>query len=88
MIQPKVSTVKPNIDITQTTAEVCENCNGEAFRDALLLRKVSALLTETGKEGYLPIQVFACVKCGHVNNHFIPTELRAAQSSIVQGALG
>jgi hypothetical protein len=84
MIQPKPGVVKPNIDITQTTPEVCENCNGEAFRDALLLRKVSALLTETGKEGYLPIQVFACVKCGHVNSHFIPSDLRAKQSSIVQ----
>ena len=88
MIQPKPGQVKPNIDISQTKAEVCENCNGEAFRDALLLRKVSPLLTETGKEGYLPIQVFACVKCGHVNSHFIPSELRVAQSSIVQGSLG
>ncbi len=83
MIAPKQGTVKPNIDITQTTAEKCENCNGEAFRDALLLRKVSALLTETGKEGYLPIQVFACVKCGHVNSNFIPNELKVAKSSIV-----
>jgi hypothetical protein len=81
MIQPKAGQVKPNIDITQTKAEICENCNGEAFRDALLLRKVSALLTDTGKEGYLPIQVFACVKCGHVNSNFIPAELRALKSS-------
>jgi hypothetical protein len=83
-LQPKSGTVKPNIDLSQTTAEKCENCTGEAFRDALLLRKVSALLTETGKEGYLPIQVFACVKCGHVNSHFIPSELKVAKSSIVQ----
>lgn len=87
MIQPKSGVVKPNIDITQTTPEVCENCSGEAFRDALLLRKVSALLTETGKEGYLPIQVFSCCRCGHVNSHFVPSELRGAQSSIVQGKL-
>lgn len=82
MIQPKVGQVKPNFDITQTSAEICENCNGQAFRDALLLRKVSALLTETGKEGYLPIQVFACVKCGHVNNHFIPEEIRPKPSIV------
>lgn len=82
MIQPKVGQVKPNLDITQTTPEVCDNCNGQAFRDALLLRKVSALLTETGKEGYLPIQVFACVKCGHVNSHFIPEEIRPKPSIV------
>ncbi len=87
MIQPKPGQLKANVDITQTTPEVCENCEGEAFRDALLLRKVSALLTETGKEGYLPIQVFACVKCGHVNNHFIPSELRADQTPKIQVAV-
>jgi hypothetical protein len=76
MIQPKQGQVPPSFDITQTTAEVCEACQAEAFVQALLLRKVSALLTETGKEGYLPIQVFACVKCGHVNSHFIPSEIR------------
>lgn len=76
MLQPKQGQLKPDFDISKTTAEVCENCNGEAFREALLLRKVSALLSSSGKEGYAPVQVFACVKCGHVNAHFIPAELR------------
>ena len=75
-LQPKNSNVPASFDITQTTPEVCESCKGEAFTQAFLLRKVSALLTETGKEGYLPIQVFACAKCGHVNEHFVPSELR------------
>ena len=75
-VQPRSGQVPPSFDITQTTSEICEECKGEAFVQALILRKVSALLTETGKEGYLPIQVFACVKCGHVNAHFIPSEIR------------
>lgn len=79
MIQPKSGQVQPSFDITQTTAECCESCKGEAFLQAVLLRKVSALLTETGKEGYLPIQVFACASCGHVNSQFIPSELRQKQ---------
>ena len=76
MIAPRTAQVKPSLDIAQTTPEVCESCNGEAFIESVLLRKVSALLTDTGREGYLPIQVFACVKCGHVNAHFIPSEIR------------
>lgn len=76
MVQPKQGQLKPNVDISKTTPEVCDNCNGEAFREAFLLRKISALLTENGREGFVPVQVFACVKCGHVNEHFIPAELR------------
>jgi len=82
-ISPKNTQMKPSFDIDQTTSEFCESCKGEAFIQSVLLRKVPALLTETGKEGYLPIQVFACVKCGHVNNHFIPAEIRPGFSRLV-----
>lgn len=76
MQRPQTEQLSPSFDIKQTTPEVCEECKGEAFIEAIMLRKISALLTKTGKEGYMPIQVFACVKCGHVNSHFIPAELR------------
>jgi len=65
-----------NFDLKMTNATCCDNCDGEAFIEALMLRKVSALLSGTGKEGFVPIQVFACVKCGHVNSQFIPAEIR------------
>lgn len=81
--QPKQEQVKASFDITQTTPEICEKCSGEAFVQSFLIRKVSALLTETGKEGFLPVQVFSCTACGHVNAHFIPAELRPAPSKLV-----
>lgn len=64
------------IDITQTSATTCNSCGKEAFQEAVILRKISALLSPTGKEGFVPIQVFACISCGHVNNDFLPKELR------------
>ena len=64
------------IDVTKTTATTCDACGKETFQEALVLRKISALLSPTGKEGFVPIQVFACVACGHVNNDFLPKELR------------
>lgn len=66
----------PGIDITQTSPTVCESCGKEAFQEAVVLRKISALLSPTGKEGFVPVQVFACIACGHVNNDFLPKELR------------
>jgi hypothetical protein len=31
---------------------------------------MSALLSPHGKETMIPMQVFACAKCGHINNDF------------------
>ena len=34
------------------------------------MRKLSALLSPHGKETMMPVQVFACAKCGHINDDF------------------
>ena len=44
------------------------------FQQAYKMRKLSALLSPTGQETKIPIQVFACLKCNHVNESFIPKE--------------
>lgn len=67
---------KINLSLDQTKPIKCDACGHEAFIEALHLRKVSALLTGTGQPGIYPIQVFACVKCGHVNEEFLPKELK------------
>lgn len=64
------------IDITQTSTTTCDSCGKEAFQEAVILRKISAILSPTGKEGFVPLQVFACIGCGHINNDFLPKELR------------
>ena len=69
-------TLQANIDINLTTPVVCENCKKQSFQEALMLREVSAILSNNGKSGVVPIQVMACVACGHVNNMFLPMELR------------
>ena len=67
--QPKV-----NIDINKTTAEVCESCENDTFSQVFKMRKLSALLSPTGEPTMIPIQVFACAKCGHINKGFLPKE--------------
>ena len=63
-----------NIDFSQTTAEVCEKCENDIFVQAYKMRKLSALLSPTGTEAMIPVQVFACAKCGHINKGFQPKE--------------
>jgi len=63
-----------NIDFSQTTSEVCEKCENDTFVQVFKMRKLSALLSPAGKESMIPIQAFACAKCGHVNPGFLPKE--------------
>ena len=63
-----------NIDISQTTAEVCEACGNNTFVQVYQMRTLSALLSPTGQETKIPIQIFSCHKCGHINKSFLPKE--------------
>ena len=71
MIVPgKDGQMQEQIDISKTSAIKCEKCENQTFKQTLLLRKVSALVSPNGQEQYVPIAVFACEKCGHVNSEF------------------
>ena len=63
-----------NIDFSQTTAEVCEKCENDTFQQVYRMRKLSALLSPAGKESMIPIQIFACAKCGNINKGFLHKE--------------
>ena len=62
------------VDLSQTTAEVCEKCGNDTFTQVYQMRTLSALLSPTGEEAKIPIQIFACHKCGHINKGFLPKE--------------
>jgi predicted nucleic-acid-binding Zn-ribbon protein len=63
-----------NIDLSQTTEETCESCGHSVFTQAYKMRKLSALLSPAGQESMIPIQVFTCAKCGHINKGFLPKD--------------
>ena len=62
--------MQEQIDFSKTTEIQCESCSGSTFKQTLLLRKLSALVSPNGQETIIPMQVFACEKCGHVNKEF------------------
>ena len=76
MNQPPTENVNPQMDIKQTTPVACDNCKSQAFQEAMILRNVSAILSPSGKAGILPLPVFACIACGHINSQFLPPDLR------------
>ena len=69
--QPQVQ-----LDVMKDTTIIkCENkivdngvefeCGGTAFDRAIELRKLSALVSPTGKAGVIPVPYYYCIKCGH-----------------------
>ena len=62
---------QPQIDLTKSDTIQCEECGNAAFTPAFFLKKISALLSPTGKESIVPIQVFTCGSCGVVPQNML-----------------
>ena len=68
--------INVNITLDKTTGMSCDQCQCEVFTEGVMLRKASRFVTGTAQDAMIPIPVFACSKCGHVNEEFIPLPLR------------
>ena len=53
----------------------CESCDNDTFEEVIKLRKLSKLVTGQAKDTLVPIPMFACKKCGHINKEFNIDEL-------------
>tara|TARA_R110000744_G_scaffold39158_1_gene89182 strand:+ start:5642 stop:5911 length:270 start_codon:yes stop_codon:yes gene_type:complete len=60
------------VALKDTTDLLCEECDHGLFIQLMMFKKLSAVLSPTGEESLIPVQVFACNSCGHVNKQFIP----------------
>jgi hypothetical protein len=72
----KNNQVNLNVTLDKTVPVTCEECGNNVFVEGLLLRKVSRFLTGQNQDGIIPIPVFSCSKCQHVNEEFIPSDLK------------
>lgn len=72
MEQNKPLQQRVNIDLSQSEALKCTECDSEQFKMRYMIRKISALLSPTSEEMLIPVQVFACGNCGHIPDEFLP----------------
>ena len=59
-----------NVDLTHAKTMECEECKCKGFKQTLMLKKLSALVSPNGQESIVPVAAFACESCGHVNKEF------------------
>ena len=64
-----------NIDLSHAKDIRCEKCQGMAFKQTMMLKRLSALVSPNGQESIVPVMAFACDKCGHINEEFAKAEI-------------
>tara|TARA_Y100001963_G_C6531300_1_gene331192 strand:- start:159 stop:398 length:240 start_codon:yes stop_codon:yes gene_type:complete len=77
MVQGKDGTVN-NIDLTHAKTLKCEKCECLGFKQTLMLKKLSPLVSPNGQETIIPVAAFACEACGHINEEFQEAEISGA----------
>jgi len=63
---------KPKIDLRDQPTVTCDSCGSMFFKEVVIIKRVSKILTATPKDTDVPFPTYMCDKCGHVNNEFNP----------------
>ena len=61
-----------NINPDDLVDILCEKCGCQTFQQVYLFKSLSAVLSPSGKKTIVPMQVFKCDDCGHINKDFLP----------------
>ena len=77
MIPGKDGVSLDNIDLTHAKDIICEKCGNKGFRQSMMLKKLSPLVSPNGQEAIIPVMAFACDSCGHINKEFQEAELKS-----------
>ena len=59
--------LQPKINLKDCPTIKCDSCGGIYFKEVIYLKRVPALMTGSDKDTPVPIPVYKCDACGHVN---------------------
>ncbi len=54
------------IDLSKAETMTCEQCESSLFSMSYIIKRMSAIISPTGQESIIPIQVYSCDGCGKV----------------------
>tara|TARA_B100001996_G_C18304988_1_gene456202 strand:+ start:308 stop:544 length:237 start_codon:yes stop_codon:yes gene_type:complete len=70
--QKPIKQPQKQININDTESVKCEDCGNYSFIQSYFIRRVSAIVSPTGQETMIPIEVFSCGSCGKVPKSMMP----------------
>ena len=63
---PKPKQQEVQLDLKNAETMTCPKCDNKIFIQGYVIKKVSAIVSPTGKEMIAPVQVFNCGNCGEI----------------------
>ncbi len=54
------------VDLNEAETMKCDECGNAVFIPAFFLKRLSPIVSPTGQEALIPIQVYSCGNCGKV----------------------
>ena len=67
----KKPSAQVKVDLKQADTIKCNDCNNYLFITSFILKKLSAIVSPTGQETLIPVQVYSCGNCGKVAEGFL-----------------
>jgi DNA-directed RNA polymerase subunit RPC12/RpoP len=59
------------VDLTKADTIKCDDCGNYLFIQASVIKRISPILSPTGQEALVPVQVYSCGNCGKVPKMFL-----------------
>ena len=54
------------VDLTKADTVKCDDCGNYLFITSHVIKRISAIMSPTGQEAIVPVQVYSCGNCGTV----------------------
>ena len=68
-LQPQETQVQ--VDLSKADTIKCEDCGNYLFITSNVIKRISAIMSPSGQEALVPIQVYSCGNCGKVPKMFL-----------------
>ena len=59
------------VDLAKADTMKCDDCGNYLFIQANVIKRISPIMSPTGQEALVPVQVYSCGNCGKVPKMFV-----------------
>ena len=59
------------VDLTKADTVKCDMCGNYLFITSHVIKRISPIMSPTGQEALVPVQVYSCGNCGKVPKMFL-----------------
>ena len=65
-LPPQGAQQQQQVDLSKAETMKCDACGNYLFIQSNVIKRISAIMSPTGQEAIVPVQVYSCGNCGKV----------------------